>query len=81
MMAMHPEYQEKLFQELRTIYPSNDSMCSAEDLQKMVYAERFIKETLRLFPVVPLVSRYASDDMYMGRPVICNKIDFINLNF
>lgn len=70
MMAMYPDYQEKLYQELRTIFPSSNSVCSAEDLQKMVYADRFIKETLRLFPVVPLVSRCASDDMHLGGPII-----------
>lgn len=66
MLAMHPDYQEKIFDELSTIFQHQNSPVSAEDLHKMEYGDRFIKETLRLFPVVPLASRSATKDVQMG---------------
>lgn len=63
---MHPKLQDQLFQEMRGIFPSCDSPVSVEDVHQMVYTEQFIKETLRLFPVVPVASRYATEDTDLG---------------
>lgn len=67
MMAMHPTLQDQLFDEMRTIFASCDSPVGVEDVHQMIYTERFIKETLRLFPVVPLASRYADEDTNLGK--------------
>lgn len=67
MMAMHPEYQEQIYEEVKQIFPSNDSDVLANDIHKMIFTDRFIKETLRLFPVVPVVSRYAENDIEVGK--------------
>lgn len=37
-----------------------------EDLPKMKYTERVIKETLRLFPIGPFLARYTADDIKLG---------------
>lgn len=37
-----------------------------EDLQHMDYLDRIIKETLRLFPVVPVIARRLTEDLRMG---------------
>lgn len=66
MMAMHPNYQEQIYEEVRQIFPSNNSPVLANDIQKMTFTDRFIKETLRLFPVVPVVSRYAEEDVELS---------------
>lgn len=66
MMAMHPKLQDRLFAEMQRIFPSCDSPVSVDDIHQMVYAEQFIKETLRLFPVVPVASRYAIEDTDLG---------------
>ncbi|XP_033224632.1 cytochrome P450 4C1-like [Belonocnema kinseyi] len=69
MLASHPEIQEKAYQELYEIYGDHspeDLPVTNEDLQKMDYLERVIKETMRLFPVGPVILRKAGDDLDIG---------------
>ncbi|XP_058806266.1 cytochrome P450 4C1-like [Phymastichus coffea] len=69
MLASHPEIQAKVYEELREIYGSEDP-CAApvkyEDLYRMEYTERVIKETMRIFPVGPLLVRRVTDDLNIG---------------
>jgi len=37
-----------------------------EDLQRMDYLDRVIKETMRIFPTVPFVMRHLTKDIKMG---------------
>lgn len=46
-----------------------DECLSSEDLQKLEYTERVIKETMRIFPVGPILVRKVSDDFELGK---CN---------
>lgn len=62
MLAMHPALQERVYAELCTVLPHVDAPLQAEHIPQLAYTDRFIKETLRLFPVVPLASRYAAED-------------------
>lgn len=55
MLAMHPEMQEKVFQEVRSV--GGDGELSYEDVAELTYTEMVLKETLRLFPPAPLVAR------------------------
>lgn len=66
MLALHPEYQEKVFQELRDIFPDQRSDVTAEDIARFQYTEQFIKETMRYTPTVPIVTRYAKEDLKIG---------------
>ena len=56
-----------VYDEIQKIFPSKDSpVVASDDLNKMDFSDRFIKETMRLYPVVPIVSRYAKDDVQLG---------------
>lgn len=80
MMAMHPSLQQRLFDECFRIFPSCNSPVGVEEVQQMVYADLFIKETLRLFPVVPLASRYATGDTDLGIYfVFCGKANYFEI--
>ena len=49
---MHPKIQEKVVDELREVYYSDDVAVDYESIMKLNYLERVIKESLRLCPVV-----------------------------
>lgn len=54
---MHPEHQERVFEELKIILPSKDTTICSEHIHQMTYLELCIKESLRLFPVVSLMAK------------------------
>ncbi|XP_057323256.1 cytochrome P450 4C1-like [Microplitis mediator] len=69
MLANFPEIQDKCYEELVEIYGDNINErreIKNEDLSRMEYLERVIKETMRLFPVGPLSIRHVSDDLNIG---------------
>ncbi len=57
LLAMHPEHQERVFNELKTILPSKDIPITSEHIVQLTYLELCIKESLRLFPVVSLMAK------------------------
>lgn len=58
MLALHPEIQEGVYQELVDIMGEDPSTCPTyQDLNQMKYLERVIKETLRLYPSAPFIGR------------------------
>lgn len=53
LLATHPEIQEKAYAELREVFYSDEVEISYENITRLDYLERVIKESLRLCPVVP----------------------------
>lgn len=49
-LAMHPDMQERLFEELCIAYESQDQDTTNEHIQQLTYLDRVIKESLRIFP-------------------------------
>ncbi len=66
MLALHPEYQEKVFQEIREIFPEQRSDVTADDISKFKYTDQFIKETMRFTPTLPFSTRIARKDIQIG---------------
>ncbi|KAL1379183.1 hypothetical protein pipiens_015085 [Culex pipiens pipiens] len=63
MMAMHPEVQERVHQEVMSVCPDEGAEFSLEDCNKLTYTEMVCKETMRLFPVGPIIGRRATADV------------------
>ncbi|XP_065082871.1 probable cytochrome P450 313a4 [Ochlerotatus camptorhynchus] len=66
MMAMHPDVQERVYQEIMEACPDADQPVSIEETTKLVYTEMVCKETMRLFPVGPVIGRVAEADIQLS---------------
>uniref|UniRef100_A0AAT9UUV6 Cytochrome P450 3638D3 n=1 Tax=Maconellicoccus hirsutus TaxID=177089 RepID=A0AAT9UUV6_MACHI len=65
MLAMYPEIQKKVYEEIRTIYKDDDEEVNIEDMKELVYLEQCINETLRKFTVVPMTFREHDEDIVL----------------
>ncbi|XP_050431369.1 cytochrome P450 4C1-like [Adelges cooleyi] len=72
MLAHHQDVQENVFREISSIFSVDDSdrPPTYEDLQKMEYLERVIKETMRFYPAVPIMGRKIENEMKIGKYVV-----------
>lgn len=71
LLAKHPEVQQRCYDELEEIFQLDcERVPSMEDLRRMQYLEQCIKESLRLYPSVPLLARQISEDIQMGDHIL-----------
>lgn len=70
LLATHPQIQERVASEIKEVFYSDDVEMSYDNLVKLEYLERVIKESLRLCPVVPS----KSDISYFCAPKIFTKV-------
>jgi len=63
LLGNYPEIQEKVAEELEDIFQGEDRPTTMADLGEMKYLERVIKESLRLYPSVPFISRVLNEDI------------------
>ncbi|KAK7590972.1 hypothetical protein V9T40_002585 [Parthenolecanium corni] len=66
LLGRHPDIQEKVIDELNTVFGSSNCSLTLDDLAKLKYLECVIKETLRLFPSVPFIARTLTEDVIMS---------------
>ena len=64
LLAQHPAALTALHAEIESVLGSRDA--TFEDLPNLPYSEQVIKETLRLFPTAPGVSRSPTHDLELG---------------
>ncbi|XP_004926535.1 cytochrome P450 4V2 [Bombyx mori] len=63
LLSKYPEIQEKVYKELCAVFGDSERPLVKEDLEKMKYLERVVKESLRLFPPVPFIIRKVLEDI------------------
>ncbi|XP_044266774.1 cytochrome P450 4C1-like [Tribolium madens] len=74
LLANNPKVQEKVFSEQKDLFgDEKNPLVTYQELQNMKYLEYVIKETLRLYPSVPVIGRYLKEDTKFGNRVISAK--------
>ncbi|XP_060876038.1 cytochrome P450 4C1-like isoform X2 [Metopolophium dirhodum] len=63
MLAIHQDIQDKVYNEIYDIFGGSEETITIEDTTKLVYLEQVLKETLRLYPVGPVLLRELQDDL------------------
>lgn len=66
LLAMNPECQEKLHEELKGVLKSHDDEVSEDKLIQMSYLNLVIKEGMRLIPAVLILSRQVTKPLKLG---------------
>ncbi|XP_026729818.1 cytochrome P450 4d8-like [Trichoplusia ni] len=57
LLSRHPDIQAKVYQELQEVFGDSDRPIVADDLPRLKYLDAVIRETLRLYPSVPIIAR------------------------
>lgn len=60
-VGSHPPVQQRIYEELQQVLGSDD--VTKQNLSSLVYLEATIKETMRLYPIAPVVSRVTDCDV------------------
>ncbi|KAB5577267.1 hypothetical protein PHYPO_G00207940 [Pangasianodon hypophthalmus] len=77
LLSQDPKAQDTLYQEVNSII-KGDKIPTAEDINSMPYLKAVIKETLRMYPVVPMNARLLSEnDVIIGGHFFPKKTSFI----
>ncbi|CAH0547446.1 unnamed protein product [Brassicogethes aeneus] len=66
-IAKHKDIQEKIWKEQKCIFENVHSNITMNDLNKMKYLEQCIKETLRIYPSVPMMARVLKEDLTLDK--------------
>lgn len=69
MLALHPGYQEQVFQEILTVMPDKNAELTQTELDQLEFTELCIRETLRLFPTAPFIARIPNKPIKLSNNV------------
>nr|CAI5869321.1 unnamed protein product [Callosobruchus analis] len=72
VLGIYPDIQEKVYKEVVDVV-GEDGEILPDHLHRMDFTDRVIKETMRVFPAGPLITRYISGDIDLGNDVILPK--------
>ncbi|VDK54902.1 unnamed protein product [Gongylonema pulchrum] len=67
LMGTNPDIQEKVQREVDEVYGEADRPITYEDLGRLKFLEACIKETLRMYPSVPIQARLLTEDTKIGK--------------
>ena len=65
LIGLHEDVQERIFEELDSIFQGSDRKATIKDIQEMKYLDRCIKEALRLYPSVSFIGRLTSETIHL----------------
>ncbi|KAI5639419.1 cytochrome p450 domain-containing protein [Phthorimaea operculella] len=62
-LGSYPDVQKKVCEELRQVFGDSLRDVQKDDLKKLVYLEAVLMETMRLYPILPVIPRYVSEEI------------------
>ncbi|KAG5681624.1 hypothetical protein PVAND_011040 [Polypedilum vanderplanki] len=84
LLATHQEIQDRVAAEIKEVFYSDDIEISYDNIVKLEYLERVIKESLRLCPVVPvcktLLKNYQLKEIFLFVPYTRTEINSYKSN-
>ncbi|KAL4708511.1 hypothetical protein ACJJTC_014119 [Scirpophaga incertulas] len=57
LLGSHPDKQEKAYQEILDVFGDSDRDVEKADISRLVYLEAVLKESMRIYTIVPVVAR------------------------
>ncbi|KAG1701333.1 Cytochrome P450 315a1, mitochondrial [Nymphon striatum] len=69
LLAKHPEAQERLFKDIRSVVPGNETV-THEHIENIPYVKAVVKEALRMYPVAPFLTRIMTKDIQLAEYLI-----------
>lgn len=67
LLGIHKDVQARVYEEQKQIFADDiERDCTFADTLEMQYLERVIKETLRLYPPVPVIGRKVNEDVRLA---------------
>ncbi|XP_049542629.1 probable cytochrome P450 313a1 [Anopheles darlingi] len=80
LLAMHLDVQDQVVAEIRQHCGAFGEDISYETLQQLIYLEMVLKESLRLFPIAPIIARQTTQEIALGKYILPVGVDvFINI--
>ncbi|KAJ8715550.1 hypothetical protein PYW07_010032 [Mythimna separata] len=67
VIGSYQNVQKRIFDELQDVFGHDDTDVTKQDLQKLVYLEAVIKESMRLYPVVPIIARKVDVEVNLSK--------------
>lgn len=67
MLAMHKDVQQKAYEEVLKVFEGCNNDVTFSDVNDLSYLELVLKETMRLFPAAPMVGRFTTGTVEMGK--------------
>ncbi|CRL06511.1 CLUMA_CG019525, isoform A [Clunio marinus] len=66
LIAMHPEVQEKIVDELKYVFESEDEEVTEDNLSQLTYLDLVMKEVFRYWSIITIIARYTTDEVELG---------------
>ncbi|CAG9569438.1 unnamed protein product [Danaus chrysippus] len=63
LVGSYSQVQDKIYEEIKDIFGDDERDVTKEDLSKLVYLEAVLKETMRYYPIVPIIGRHLDKDV------------------